>query len=199
MEIIGEDKKLRALFSETRVADEAVTPSFTSVWHRAQARRLQPRRAFNLSFALVTALLVLTLGSLAVWSMYSSRSHQRDEAVKNESAPGVLAPVPAKSPEKANSSDDVQTAQKAPETPAETSVHRSGKPRVRRSTAQPGVQMIAYNQTTVKETTIDSWESPTSTLLSSPTDGLFKSVPQLNENANEMKSFLPGRSNDKEK
>jgi hypothetical protein len=24
-------------------------------------------------------------------------------------------------------------------------------------------------------------------------------VPQLNENANEMKSFLPGRSNDKEK
>ena len=66
MEIIGDDKKLRALYSEARVADESVTPSFTSVWHRAQARSLKPRRAFNFSFALVAALLVLTLGSLEI-------------------------------------------------------------------------------------------------------------------------------------
>jgi len=70
---------------------------------------------------------------------------------------------------------------------------------VRRSTAPANPQLIASNQTTVKETTIDNWQSPTAGLLSSSTDGLFKSVPQLNENANGMKSFLPGRSNDKEK
>jgi len=192
MEIIGDDKKLRALFSEAKAADEAATPSFTSQWHRAQARSLKPRRAFNLSFALVTALLVLTLGSLAVWSMYSPRSNQR-QAVKNESSPGEVAPA-AKSPDKANHSDEVKIAEKAPETPIAVPVHRSVKPRVKRSTALAGPQTIASNQTT-----IDTWQSPTAALLSSQTDSLFKSVPQLNENANEMKSFLPGRSNDKEK
>ena len=199
MEIIGDDKKLRALYSEAKVADGAATPSFTSVWHRAQARSLKPRRAFNVSFALVTALLVLTLGSLAVWSMYSPRSKQRDEAAKNKPAPGGIAPAAVNSPEKPKTDEQVLIVEKSPEVPVAAPVHRSVKPRVRRSTAQAGAQMLAYNQTTVKETTIDSWESPTSTLLSSPTDGLFKSVPQLNENANEMKSFLPGRSNDKEK
>src|SRR4249919_1140070 len=100
MEIIGDDKKLRALFSEAKVADKAATPSFTSVWHRAQARALKPRRAFNLSFALVTALLVLTLGSLAVWSMYYAPHNNRPhEAVKNQSMPGGVAPAAEKSPE----------------------------------------------------------------------------------------------------
>ena len=189
MEIIGDDKKLRALYSEARTADNAATPSFTSVWHRAQARSLKPRRAFNLSFALVTALLVLTLGSLAVWSMYSPRSNQPREAVNN---PSTATPATVKSPEKANDKEEVRIAEKAP-IPIQAPVHRSAKPRVRKPATQPEAQTIAYN------TTIETWQSPTATLLSSPTDGLFKSMPQLNENANEMKSFLPGRSNDKEK
>lgn len=192
MEIIGDDKKLRALFSEAKVADGATPPSFTSVWHRAQARSLKPWRAFNLSFALVTALLVLTLGSLAVWSMYSPPSNQPHQAA----TPGNVAPVAVNSPEQPKTDEEVRTAEKAPQPSIETPVHRSIK-RVRRPAAQPDAQLIA--QTTVKETTIDSWASPTAALLSSPTDGLFKSVPQLNENANGMKSFLPGRSNDKEK
>jgi hypothetical protein len=198
MEIIGDDKKLRALYSDARVADETATPSFTAVWHRAQAHRLRPRRAVNLSFALVTALLVLTLGSLAVWSMYSTRSNQRDEASKNEPAPGGVAPAAGTSPEKVNTNEAVKTAGNSPQAPIETPVHRAVKPRVKRPAAPSDSQLLASNQST-KDTTIESWESPTSTLLSSPTDGLFKSVPQLNENANEMKSFLPGRSNDKEK
>src|SRR5207237_2015523 len=45
---------------------------------------------------------------------------------------------------------------------------------------------------------IASWQSPTASLLSSSSDDLFKSLPQLNQNANEMKSFLPNRPNDKE-
>jgi hypothetical protein len=198
MEIIGDDKKLRALYNEARAANEAATPSFSSVWHRAQARSLKPRRAFNLSFALVTALLVLTLGSLAVWSMYSSRSNQPREAVKNPSPPAVVTPDTVRSPEKANEKEEVRTAEKTPN-PIAVPVHRSSKSRVRRPITPTDAQTIAYNQAIVKETTIDTWQSPTATLLSSPTDGLFKSVPQLNENANEMKSFLPGRSNDKEK
>jgi len=198
MEIIGDDKKLRALYSEAKHADEAATPSFASVWHRAQsrslARSLRPRRAFNLSFALVTALLLLTLGSLAVWSMYTPRRSEQ-QAVKNGPAPGV---TPVNSPEQPKSYEGVTVVQKTPPAPVETPVHRTVKPRLRRSTTQGDGQLLAANQP-AKETTIDTWQSPTAGLLSSPTDGLFKSVPQLNENANEMKSVLPGRSNDKEK
>lgn len=193
MEIIGDDKKLRALYSEAKVADRSVTPSFTAVWHRAQAGSLKPRRAFNLSFALVTALLVLTLGSLAVWSKYSPRSSQPHE-VSNQPKPEVVVPPAEKSPEKANANDDVKVAEKAPQNVIETPVHRMSKPRVRKSTTSGDAQLLAANKTT-----IETWQSPTATLLTSPTDGLFKSVPQLNENANEMKSFLPGSKNDKEK
>jgi len=193
MEIIGDDKKLRALYSEAKRADGAAMPSFTSVWHRAQARSLKPRRAFNLSFALVTALLVLTLGSLAVWSMYSTRSHQSHEAASNQPKPDAVVPPTANSPETASPGDDVRVADKGPSTPIERPVHRSIRTRVKRSTSGDA-QLLAANQTT-----IETWQSPTAGLLSSPTDGLFKSVPQLNENAKEMKSFLPGRSNDKEK
>lgn len=192
MEIIGDDKKLRALYNEARVADKVATPSFSSVWHRAQGRSLQPRRALNPSFALA-ALLVLTLGSLALWSIYSQRSSRPHEAA----TPRPSAPVAVNSPEKTINNDEVRISEKDPQTPIDPPVRRAVKPRVRRLAAQPDAQLIA--STTVKETTIDSWESPTSALLSSPTDGLFKSVPQLNENANGMKSFLPGRSNDKEK
>src|SRR5262245_58766651 len=112
MEIIGNDKKLRALFDEARVADQTATPGFTSVWHRAQARSLKPRRAFNLSFAQVAALLVLTLGSLAVWSMYSFRGDQPHQAVKNET--GGPAPAPSTTPEQVNGGDSVTAENNSP-------------------------------------------------------------------------------------
>src|SRR4051812_25673577 len=131
MEIIGDDKKLQAQYSEARVAAQAVTPSFTSVWHRAQARSLKPRRAFNLSFALVTALLVLTLGSLAVWSMYSPRREQPNQAAKNEPAPKSVAP--ANTPEKPKTIEEVNIAQQPQQTPVEAPIRRSVRSRVRRS------------------------------------------------------------------
>jgi hypothetical protein len=161
MEIIGDDKKLRALYSDAKVADGRATPGFTSVWHGAQARSLKPRRAFNLSFALVTALLVLTLGSLAVWSMYSPRG-QRDEAVKNEAKPVSSEPAAVKSPEKSNIDEAVRVAGTAPQTVAEAPVRRSLKPRVRKLAAQPNTEMIASSQTAAKDATIDTWQSPTS-------------------------------------
>jgi hypothetical protein len=39
MELVGEEKKIQALFSELRLADEQAAPSFAGVWNRAQLRR----------------------------------------------------------------------------------------------------------------------------------------------------------------
>jgi len=188
MEIIGDDKKIRALFSEAKLADAQATPSFTSVWHRAQSRAVRPRRAFNLSLAAVTALLVCALISLAVWSQYS-QPRPMYSAVADLRATESLKPARVDSvavgPAPVNSDPTVQ---------------RRVRPRVNRSAAQANAALIASRgKSTAEATTIDTWQSPTSALLTSQTDGLFKSLPQLNENANELKSFLPGRANEKEK
>lgn len=187
MEIIGDDKKLRALFSETQLADAGGTPSFASVWHRAQSRSLKPRRAFNLSLAAVAAVLVLALGSLAVWSMFLKPSNARYEASE------VLR---ARDNVTAHVGQEQRSIEVPAPSPASKPVHRVTKVRVR--SAAQNESLLAQNNAK-KTTTIDNWQSPTAALLTSPTDELFKSLPQLNENANELKSSLPGKSNEKER
>jgi hypothetical protein len=171
------------LFSAAAVADARLTPSFASVWHRAQARSQRPRRAFNLSLAAVTAALVVALGSLAVWSIFLKPSNARYEAFGDLKAPNMAIVQIARK-------DETPIAVRAPE-------RRTIRVGVNRSSA-PERSLIAKNNT-VKTTTIDTWQSPTAALLTSPTDELFKSLPQLNQNANELKSSLPGKSNEKER
>jgi len=187
MTSIGEEQEIRALFSELKLADEQTAPGFTAVWHRAQARSLRPRRAFNLSFAVATGLLVCALATLAFWST-------RSQPVAPAAASAVMSAEASSFAPRAEKS----TVAGAPE-PRQYSVPLV-KNRVRRLVAPRHAQEIAASQQLTKEAkAIASWQSPTSDLLSSPSDGLFKSLPQLNENANELKSFLPNRENDKEK
>ena len=54
--------------------------------------------------------------------------------------------------------------------------------------------MVAANRKAMHDAkTIASWKSPTSTLLDSPSEGLLKSLPQMNQTVDEMKSFLPSQ------
>jgi len=77
LELVGEEKRIQALFSEVRLADEQTAPSFVGVWNRAQAKTIRTPRAFNLSFVAATALLVCALVSLAWWVNRAQRSQQR--------------------------------------------------------------------------------------------------------------------------
>jgi len=189
MEIIGDDKRIRALFSETRFADEHLAPSFTATWSRAQARPLKPHRAFNLSLAVVTALLVFALGSLALWSKYQT----------GKTLQTAFANVPA--------NVNFNTAKTRDESQNLISDKQTNKPpriKARRTlTAQRNALTLAMNRAEQKAEQeakqIASWQSPTASLLSSSSDSLFKSLPQLNENSTELKSFLPKRENEKEK
>ncbi len=189
MEIIGDDKKIRALFSETQFADEQAAPSFTATWNRAQARTLKPRRAFKLSFAIATALLVCALTSLAIWSNYQTRTTLHT-AFANVPASGNLNP-----PQIQNGTQTVIPV-----------VQANNSPRIkarRTLAAQRSALMLAANRKAEQKTEqeakqIAGWQSPTASLLSSSSDSLFKSLPQLNENSTELKSFLPNRENEKE-
>ena len=188
MTSIGEEQEIRALFSELKLADEQTAPGFTAVWHRAQARSLRPRRAFNLSFAVATGLLVCALATLAFWST-------RSQPVAPAAASAVMSAEASSFAPRVDKSSTVAGTAELPQY-----IRPLVKNRVHRSVAKRDAQEIAVSQQLTKEAkAIASWQSPTSDLLSSPSDGLFKSLPQLNENANELKSFLPNRENDKEK
>ena len=188
MELVGDEKRIRALFSELKFADEQTAPGFTSVWHRAQSRSLKPRRAFNLSLAVATALLICALASLAVWSKYSRPAAAGTVYATVSPTADSFAPRPDKS----------STLAGTLETPK---YHRRlVKTRVTKSASQlHGLEVSANRQLAKDAKALENWQSPTAELLSSPSDGLFKSLPQLNENANELKSFLPNRENEKEK
>src|SRR5438270_10127016 len=89
MELVGEEKKIQTLFSELRLADEQTAPSFSATWNRAQARALRPRRAFNLSFAAATALLICALVSLAWWSTRWQHTQRPNVAVTPSGVPNL--------------------------------------------------------------------------------------------------------------
>jgi hypothetical protein len=183
MELVGEEKRIQALFSEARLADEQTTPSFVGVWNRAQSKTVFTQRAFNLSFVAATALLVCTLVSLAWWV---NRSQQNQQAVVANVPPittggGVKLVQPATTP--------------APlHVMAVTHPRSNERSRVLKLAAQRQAVLMAANKKAAEDAkAIESWQSPTATLLASPSDGLLKSLPQLNQTVDELKSFLPSQ------
>ena len=190
MASVGDEKRIRALFSELKFADEQTAPGFTAVWHRARSQSSKPWRAFNRSFAVATALLVCALATLGIWTKYSQRT---PPAIAFANVPaGSDFPKAAVSPEPA-STPGVTSA------PASGHIRTAVKSRAAKLAARRQALIAANRQAEKQAKQIASWQSPTTSLLSSPSDNLFKSLPQLNENANELRSFLPSRANDKEK
>jgi hypothetical protein len=189
MELIGDEKRIPALFSELRFADEQAAPGFTAVWNRAQSRAVKPRRAFNLSFVTATALLIFALASLAIWSRNSQPSEKTSAAFATVPATANFNPPKIKN-----------GSQVTPPAPPVASIHLLAKSRAMKLAAQRQAVIVAASRKAAQDAkTIASWQSPTASLLSSSSDTLFKSLPLLNENANELKSFLPNPPNEKEK
>ena len=189
MEIIGEDKRIRALFSEAKFADGQITPSFSSVWHRAESQALKPRRAFNLSVTVATALLVCALAGLTLWSKYQAN------ATVHTAFANVPAGASANPRIKFGSQSVVPDAQ--PNKQPQIKTRRTLK--AQRNALTLAANRKAEQKTEQEAKQLASWQSPTASLLSSSSDSLFKSLPQLNQNSTELKSFLPNRENEKEK
>ena len=178
MELIGNEKRIRALYSEARFADEQITPSFVGVWYRAQSKTTRTRRAFNLSFVAATAFLVCALVSLAWWVSRSQRSQEIIATVPpitnvdptnvvRPSVKGVVESTPVPQP------------------------HHSERSRALKLAARRQAVLSAANKKAARDAkAIESWQSPTAKLLDSSSDGLLKSLPQLNQTVEELKSFL---------
>ena len=158
MELIGEETKIRALFSQVRRADEQTAPSFAGVWNRAESKTVRTTRALNLSFAVATVLLVCVLVSLAWWSRH--RPQNSDTAIANVppiTSPTVQVVEPANNPG-----------------PAKVIPQRfSGRSLALKLAARRQAVLVAAGKKTLRDAkAIASWQSPTAKLLGSPSDGV---------------------------
>ncbi len=185
MELVGEEKRIQALFRELRLEDEQVTPRFANMWHRAQSGTSAPGRMFNVAFVAATALSVCALVSLAWLTKQWQRSQQASVAV---TAVNLIPSVSAAATEvkrevKVVSSSNLNRRSSAKSLSMKLAVRRHA-------------EMLAARRAEIRNAAaISSWQSPTTALLRSPGDAVLTSLPQLNKSVDELKSFLPSRSN----
>ena len=179
MELVGEEKRIQALFSEVRLADGQTTPSFAGVWNRAQSKTIRTRKAFNLLFVAATVLLVCAWASLVWWS-----KHWQQNSDVVATAPKELATGPVRV-----GIENEEVNSRAPVPKSESPVARSRA--LKLAPRHEALQVAAKRRAAREAKTIASWRSPTATLLDSQSDELLKSLPQLNQTVDELKSFLP--------
>jgi len=182
MELSGEEKKLQALFSELKAVNEQLTPHFGATWNRAQ---IAPRkiRMFNPALVAITFLLVFCVAAFAVWSRYLR-------------TPASPQPAVARAPQGPNTTDAAKPSRaseiETPTVKAKNPIIASHK----NKTSRHNAMLAAANRKLQRDAkSIASWTSPTGALLDSPSDEIFSTLPELNQSATQLKSFLPRRSN----
>jgi hypothetical protein len=180
MELAGNEKRIRALFSELRFADACVAPEFSSMWNGAQATASVSSRVLKLSFALAMSLAVIALFSLVLWSRNWERIQTSAPEVASVSVQPALTPIlPAVTP---GSTQLVIT-----EPPHRLKANRWP----RKLSARHRSDSNAANAVIPETVAISSWHSPTAMLLQSPADDMLTALPQLDLAVKDLKTFLP--------
>ena len=180
MELAGNEKKIQALFRELKLADERVAPEFKRVSVRSQATSPGSPRVFRISLAVATALLVIALSSLVLWSQNWRRSKQPSPGIATRRATSGSTPAP-------------QPATPEPTLLAVVEPPNRVKPNRwdRRVAARRHADLNARNPSLRQAVAISSWQSPTAMLLQSSADNVLTSLPQLDRSLTNLKTFLP--------
>ena len=185
MELTGNEQRIQALFSELKLADKRSTPGFAAMCNLAQSRTTR-RHSFTFSLAVTTAAAVLAVAIFSLWLWSAGR--QRTPAIRDVS--GAPAATKALLRQAANQPQPKELSAR------EQHNYSHPKPRALRVAARRETAMLASRRTEIRHAAaISGWQSPTVALLRSPGDEVLTSLPQLNETVDELKSFLPSRSN----
>jgi hypothetical protein len=172
MELAGDEKRIQALFSELSLQDAQVTPDFAKLWRAASVTQRVPARFSKSLVALVATLIV----ALAVLFVAFSRDKAPTEQNVQNVAPQPIAGRPSFQPYE-NSERDNKIARRR--TPSHSHRRRT---LARRPSREPALEQQAAM--------LANWKSPTANFMTSPTRSAFNSLPQLNESAKDLESFL---------
>lgn len=163
MELGGDEKRIRALFSELSFEDQSRVPQFGHLWTRAQAPREISTRGIR-RLVLVSLLVTAAACSLAAWTWYRS---------SQSPLPNIAIQLPPF---------------EAPHTPAQPV---RIEPRHQKHIAR---RRQVDRRVATEAALLSSWQSPTQRFMSSPTDLTLDSLPQLNQSAKDLESFLSKNS-----
>ena len=163
MDLVGDEKRIQALFSELRLEDQSMAPSFDRLW--SSARTKQPQRV-----ALMQPLIMLgAFATLAVaFALGLTSTEPVIHSIAHVSAPIGISSVefPTAAPKKA-----------AP------GLHRSVH---RRHVRPKKLDHVVIQQAEV----LSSWQSPTGSLMESAAGPVLNSLPELTESVKELESYL---------
>jgi len=168
MELTGDEKRIQALFSELSFEDAQNAPRFEKLWREAALTAPTPRLRKSLVLAAAATVIVAVTVLFVAWS--------RDNSPENakSAAPQPVANDPA------------------PQTP-----HRDERSIVQRRTSSHATRRRTLARRQRSERALEqqaallaSWKSPTENFVTSPTSSGFDSLPQLNEAAKDLQSFL---------
>lgn len=173
MALAGDEKRIRALFSELAIQDRTAAPAFEEIWANAAMKASAPTRSVSRPLLAVTAALLIVATSLAAWSWYRSTPSLPEQPEQVINVPQQTVPPPT-------------FHQVAPE-PKQLTVAfkpRPSRPNKRRL-------QIPERPAIAEAALLSQWQSPTRIFMQSPTAVNFNSLPQLNQSLKELKQFLP--------
>jgi hypothetical protein len=162
MELGGTEKRIQALFSELSFEDRSPVPRFEQLW--TDAEKTTPAPSFRRSWAVAAAIVVIAAASsFALWS-------KRPQTALN------IAPLEIPTP--ASPRLNQVAAVVEPSKP-----HHPRKNRIVRQRQSDGI----FSEAAL----FSRWQSPTQDFMQSPSSVSFNSLPQLNQSAKDLESFLP--------
>lgn len=168
MEFSGDEKRIQALFSELSLEDQSRAPGFEKLWRRIEAPAPLVRRP---ALAIVTATILAAVSLIATLTWYRASQSEHAANIPPQTIPTTTSESRVRQPEQLATAKEVRIV----------------RPR-RRPRQSPNV---AVRQAEL----FSKWQSPTSTLLNSPTASVLSSLPQLNQSARDLEQFLP-KNND---
>ena len=173
MELVGNEKRIRALFSELSIQDQSRTPQFAKLWHRAENTPPPAARKFRRPAIVFATLAIVAACVVAVWSWSHTTTDLNAVSIQPQ-MPQITSPTPA--PIVGESNDSTSPQQ----------IKRSHAPRRKR------LQKYQAPESTFTEAAmLWNWQSPTSILMKSPATLVLNSLPKLNQSAEQLKEFLP--------
>jgi len=143
MKLVGNEKKIQALFRELRLEDQQVVPGFERVWNCARVARSERWRVSSTSLVALTSALIVVCTILFWPSVRSSEIPQQD----------LAGMIPLAIPISVNS--------------LETSSHRKLAPRKKTQLAAKPINRDAVALSTWKSPTAIFMESPAGSEINS--------------------------------
>jgi len=161
MELGGTEKRIQALFSELSLEDRNRVPRFEQLWTRAETTISAP--LFGRSLAVMAAAVVMVAASsLVLWSRQSySALNIAPLQIPTSSLPEV---------------NQLAVTTEQPRTQRQKRIVR------RRQIESSAISEAAL---------LSQWQSPTQSFMESRSVPVFNSLPQLDQSAKELESFLP--------